>query len=125
MTHIDTMRLALDALKDSINVPCYGGHPKQEAAAAALTAALAEPSEPVAWITKGGTGELWWYQSCTEDGEPNPKDIPLYTHPPVQPSPLTDAEILAIEREWTGYAIGASDAICFARAIEQAIRSKT
>jgi len=33
-------RLALDALNESINVPCYGGHPKQEAAAAALKEVL-------------------------------------------------------------------------------------
>jgi hypothetical protein len=44
--------------------------------------------EPVAFITKGGTGELWWSRSFDEDGRPNAKDIPLYTTPP--------------KREWIG-----------------------
>jgi hypothetical protein len=34
--------------------------------------------EPVAWITKGGEGELWWYQSVDENGDNNPKDVALY-----------------------------------------------
>ena len=34
--------------------------------------------EPVAWITKGGDGELWWYQSVDENGDNNPKDVALY-----------------------------------------------
>ena len=43
--------------------------------------------EPVAWITDGGKGELWWYQSSKYDEEgtligPNPDDVPLYTAPP-------------------------------------------
>ena len=43
--------------------------------------------EPVAWITNGGKGELWWYRSSKFDEEgnligPNPDDIPLYTAPP-------------------------------------------
>ena len=55
-------------------------------------AALAQ-QEPVAWITDGGKGELWWYQSSKFDEEgnligPNPDDIPLYTAPP--------------KREWVG-----------------------
>jgi hypothetical protein len=87
-----------------------------------LQAALAKPSaEPVAWITKGGKGNLWWYQSCTEDGEPNPEDIPLFTHPPV-PNPLSDEEIEAI---WVESDLDEHDAIEFARKIEAAIRSKT
>jgi hypothetical protein len=39
-------RLALDALKDTITIPAYHGHPKQEAAALALEAALAQQAEP-------------------------------------------------------------------------------
>ena len=34
--------------------------------------------KPVAWITKGGEGELWWYQSVDENGDNNPKDVALY-----------------------------------------------
>jgi hypothetical protein len=49
-------------------------------------AALAQ-QEPVAWITNGGKGELWWHQSSKFDEEgnligPNQDDIPLYTAPP-------------------------------------------
>ena len=35
------MKQAMEALKESIDVPCYGGHPKQEAAYHALQKALA------------------------------------------------------------------------------------
>jgi hypothetical protein len=43
--------------------------------------------EPVAWITDGGKGELWWHRSSKFDEEgsligPNQDDIPLYTAPP-------------------------------------------
>ncbi len=43
--------------------------------------------EPVAWITNGGKGELWWHRSSKFDEEgnligPNQDDIPLYTAPP-------------------------------------------
>ena len=47
---------ALDALEDSISVPAYHGHPKQEAAADGLRAALSaepqEPAQPVALIER-------------------------------------------------------------------------
>ena len=53
----------------------------------ALRQALETEQEPVAWITNGGKGELWWHQSSKFDEEgnligPNPDDIPLYTAPP-------------------------------------------
>ena len=59
----------------------------------ALHEALETEQEPVAWITNGGKGELWWYRSSKFDEEgnvigPNPDDIPLYTSPP--------------KREWVG-----------------------
>ena len=45
----------------------------------ALAAArLLRDLKPVAWITKGGEGELWWYQSVDENGDNNPKDVALY-----------------------------------------------
>ena len=58
-----------------------------------LHEALETEQEPVAWITDGGKGELWWYQSSKFDEEgnligPNPDDIPLYTASP--------------KREWVG-----------------------
>jgi hypothetical protein len=37
---IHAMRMALAALEDSISIPCYGGHPKQEAAYVALRTAI-------------------------------------------------------------------------------------
>jgi hypothetical protein len=63
--------------------------------------------EPVAWITNGGKGELWWYQSSKFDEEgnligPNPDDIPLYTAPPQREwVGLTDEEVKYIaDSEW-------------------------
>ena len=55
----------------------------------ALHEALETEQEPVAWITNGGKGELWWHRSSKFDEEgnligPNPDDIPLYTAPPKQ-----------------------------------------
>ena len=76
----------------------------------ALRAALAQPEQkPVAWITGGGKGELWWHQSVKFDvdgnliGE-NPDDIPLYTAPPQREwQSLTDEEMheCAGEYPWT------------------------
>jgi hypothetical protein len=43
MTKDEALKLALEALEATIDVPCYGGHPKQEAAAAAIKEALAQP----------------------------------------------------------------------------------
>jgi hypothetical protein len=129
MTHIELYKLALDAL-EMVRVGA-NTRVRMDFAIAALQAALAEPSEPVAWITKGGKGDLWWYQSCTEDGELNPEDLPLYTHPPVpvrptDSEPLTEGEIDSIAD--TCKFDGSSTAVYpheFARAIEAAIRSKT
>jgi hypothetical protein len=43
---------------------------------------------PVAWITKGGKGDLWWHRSVDENGNDNLDDVPLYMDSPV--------------REWVG-----------------------
>ncbi len=59
--------------------------------------------EPVAWITNGGKGELWWHRSSKFDEEgnligPNPDDIPLYTAPPKREwVGLTGEEISAVD----------------------------
>ena len=88
---ISAMQMALEALEQI--------HPgnltpmAEEAWNKAITAlrqALETEQEPVAWITDGGKGELWWYQSSKFDEEgnligPNPDDIPLYTAPPKKP----------------------------------------
>jgi hypothetical protein len=58
-----------------------------------------DKQEPVAWITDGGMGELWWHRSSKFDEEgnligPNPDDIPLYAAPPKkQWVGLTDKDI--------------------------------
>jgi len=58
--------------------------------------------EPVAWITNGGKGELWWHRSSKFDEEgnligPNQDDIPLYTAPPKKEwVGLTEEEIISI-----------------------------
>ena len=86
-----------------------------------LEAALAEPEqEPVAWITKGGKGDLWWSKSVDEDGNNNLDDVPLYTALP--------------RREWVGltedeiWTLHDSDSypspVEFARAIEAKLREK-
>jgi hypothetical protein len=84
--------------------------------------------EPVAWITNGGKGELWWYQSSKFDEEgnligPNPDDIPLYTAPPQREwVGLTDQEINSVcyKRDWTAPWTNTT----FARAIEAKLREK-
>jgi hypothetical protein len=53
-----------------------------------------------------------------------PVGMKLYTHPPVQPSPLTEDQIEDIEHNVSRFRIHKDDAIAFTRAIEQAIRSK-
>ena len=75
--------------------------------------------EPVAWITKGGKGDLWWSRSVDEDGNNNLDDVPLYTAPP--------------RREWVGlthdeieylmdvYDVASPD---YAKAIEAKLREK-
>lgn len=84
-------------------------------------AALAQ-QEPVAWITDGGKGKLWWYQSSKFDEEgnligPNPDDIPLYAAPPKkQWVGLTEEEIEHIaDSEWEE---------AFVRMIEAKLREK-
>jgi hypothetical protein len=68
-----------------------------------LHEALETEQEPVAWITDGGKGELWWYQSSKFDEEgnligPNQDDIPLYTAPPKkQWVGLTEREVELID----------------------------
>ena len=65
---ISAMQMALEALEQI--------HPgnltpmAEEAWNKAITAlrqALETEQEPVAWITNGGKGELWWYQSSKFD----------------------------------------------------------
>ena len=76
MTKREVMQMALDAL--SSNGRGYMYEDELEAIKA-LRAELAKPEpEPVAWITQGGKGELWWYRSVDEYGNNNKNDIPLY-----------------------------------------------
>jgi len=78
--------------------------------------------EPVAWITNGGKGELWWYQSSKFDEEgnligPNPDDIPLYTAPPKREwVGLTDEDMEALFLN--------EDGVRFARYIEAKLKEK-
>ena len=88
----EAMKLALEALEKSIDVPCYGGHPIQEAAAVALREALAEKpaqQEPVAEARYDGT--LHWL-------EPYGVGLhrfqgPLFKSPPAKRTPLTVEEV--------------------------------
>jgi hypothetical protein len=93
-----------------------------------LHEALETEQEPVAWITDGGKGELWWYQSSKFDEEgnligPNPDDIPLYTAPPQREwVGLTDQEINSVcyKRDWTAPWTDTT----FSRAIEAKLKEK-
>ena len=81
-----------------------------------------DKQEPVAWITNGGNGELWWYQSSKFDEEgnligPNPDDIPLYTAPPKKEwVGLTEEDMEALFLN--------EDGVRFARYIEAKLREK-
>jgi hypothetical protein len=118
---MSAMQLALEALEsDNPDI--------QLRAAIALRQALETEQEPVAWITDGGKGELWWYQSSKFDEEgnligPNPDDIPLYTAPPKRTwVGLTDEEINSVRysRDWTAHWTDTT----FARAIEAKLKER-
>ena len=90
-------------------------------------AALAQ-QEPVAWITDGGKGELWWYQSSKFDEEgnligPNPDDIPLYTAPPKREwVGLTDEELKPLCDE--NHIMFGAYTVDFIQAIEAKLKEK-
>ena len=135
MKQPEVLRLA-DALDDEFTQGRISNHTGRKAATElrrlhevnqdllkALHEALEIEQEPVAWITNGGKGELWWHQSSKFDEEgnligPNPDDIPLYTASP--------------KREWVGLTAYEIQEIHsgnqhwgnFACAIEQALKEK-
>jgi hypothetical protein len=134
MNHIDTMRLALDAL---LSNRLGDGNE----AITALQAALAEPSEPVARQFQGRDG-TWHpfiderhYENTVADGSWPIRN--LYLHPPVH-QPLSDEEISEVFEKYASLhpvpvndgfivfstLVGLPEGIEFARAIEQAIRGK-
>ena len=122
----EAMQMALEALEsDPIS---HAGIVSRKQAIAALRQALETEQEPVAWITNGGKGELWWYQSSKFDEEGNligynPDDVPLYTAPPKKEwVGLTDQEINSVcyKRDWTAPWTD----VTFARAIEAKLREK-
>ena len=87
-----------------------------------------DKQEPVAWITNGGKGELWWHRSSKFDEEgnligPNQDDIPLYTAPPKKEwVGLTDEEV-----SYCRYAATFCDELdtaYMAELIEQALKEK-
>ena len=122
----EAMQMALEALEsDPIS---HAGIVSRKQAIAALRQALETEQEPVAWITNGGKGELWWHQSSKFDEEgnligPNPDDTPLYTAPPKKRwVGLTDQEINSVcyKRDWTAPWTDET----FARAIEAKLKEK-
>jgi hypothetical protein len=122
----EAMQMALEALEsDPIS---HAGIVSRKQAIAALRQALETEQEPVAWITNGGKGELWWHRSSKFDEEgnligPNPDDIPLYTAPPQREwVGLTDEEINSVRynRDWTAPWTDTT----FARAIEAKLKEK-
>jgi hypothetical protein len=116
----------IDALQNSIDVPCYGGHPKQEAALAALRA---EPDvQPVGWMYIEATynegdlrGRQWKFHQFSRtkpDRSWMQRDVvALYDHPAPQSAvPLTDDQIYEMYNEPRSDA----EMLEFARAIEAA-----
>ena len=95
-----------------------------------------DKQEPVAWITNGGNGELWWYQSSKFDEEgnligPNPDDIPLYTAPPKSEwVGLTADEIWKCNKAKSGSAVefhicyAHQNVLDFAESIEAKLKEK-
>ena len=82
------LKNSIEALRQALAQP--------EQVLTARVVVTGEKQKPVAWITGGGQGELWWYQSSKYDEEgnligPNPDDVPLYTAPP--------------KREWVGLTV--------------------
>ena len=91
-------------------------------------AALAQ-QEPVAWITDGGKGKLWWYQSSKFDEEgnligPNPDDIPLYTAPPKQWVGLTDEEREFLLHQALRFYDTNAQLLSFIKTVEEKLREK-
>ena len=64
-------------IKDVLKCWCIPLHEESLQDALEILQSL-KPSEPVAWIAKGGNGALWWHQSIDEHGNNNPKDVPLF-----------------------------------------------
>ena len=99
MTKDEAMQQALEALKESIDVPCYGGHPKQEAAYQALQEALVQQpaqQEPVAWLSTDSIGERYL---CFDKPLDNDSLQPLYSTLPQRTwVGLTDEEFESIEK---------------------------
>jgi hypothetical protein len=138
MTDRELMQQALDALIETVRLAGeYGTHlirNDKDAGHAyetieALRARLAQPEpEPVAWITGGEKGELWWHQSEKFDTEgnligKNPDDVPLYTAPPQRKwQGLTDEDMNKLRHlvDWTV----PLDIKKFARAIEVKLKEK-
>jgi hypothetical protein len=128
MTHTETLRLALEALKDLGNHrhdcpqwPTYAEpekYPKctcgYDQAITAIKASLEAKVEPVAWMDEYGRLLKYVDHIC-------PTDTPLYTTPP-QRKPLTDEEIEKIwgNRPMMLNAHNSRPRIEFVRAIEAA-----
>jgi hypothetical protein len=95
----------------------------------ALRKALETEQEPVAWITDGGKGELWWYQSSKFDEEgnligPNPDDIPLYTAPPKQWVGLTEEEREFLLHQALRFYDTNAQLLSFIKTVEEKLKEK-
>ena len=95
----------------------------------ALRKALETEQEPVAWITNGGKGELWWHQSSKFDEEgnligPNPDDIPLYTAPPKQWVGLTEEEREFLLHQALRFYDTNAQLLSFIKTVEEKLKEK-
>ncbi len=123
MNHIDTMKQALEVVKQgSVD---HLSHLQREKLAAALILAIEqmEKQEPVAWMSKTGHG-TYWREHITQtlremEFGGRPIWTPLYTAPP-QRQPLSQQEIDEIIMQHTGGFIGGMHFVRLARAIEAA-----
>ena len=99
-TELETYKRLYELRGKALERPCTNcGH--QPAKIKTMEQPEQEPvAVPVAFITNGGKGELWWSRSVDENGNTNMDDIPLYTAPPRQWQGLTDEEIKEIIGPW-------------------------
>jgi hypothetical protein len=122
MNHIDTMRLALDALLGATkSMPTT---PEEDKAITALNSALVEPSEPV-YIRRDQLQKARRENYLCEVGpEPRADKVAIYSNPPVHQQ-LSDEEIKNLWFSTAKKIPHCAHYEHFAQAIEAAIRSKT
>ena len=120
MNKDETLKFALDVLKNTASWNASQQYTREQKAIKAIEAALEAKDEPVAWFWfDERDGGEWIHiadNQINADKFGNAKVIPLYTTPP-QRKPLSEEEIGAILEDVNAYG---TRLYTFARAIEAA-----